>query len=106
MAYSPLRGGGGYSQYRPVRIKTPPSLKPGVAKIYENFQKNKTMGAKRPKIWAFSGREAPGKKIGFLSVLKGKTVKRCGREAPENLGDIKTMTVAKNSLRFQKNKNM
>ena len=73
-----------------LELTPPPSLKPGVAKIYENFQKNKTMGAKRPKIWAFSGREAP-EKIGFLTVLKGKTVKKCGREAPENLGDIKTL---------------
>ncbi len=55
------------------------------------------------------GREAPknldlirarsARKIGVLSVLKGKTVKRWGREAPENLRYIKNL-VTKNLPRF------
>ena len=69
---------------------TPPVVKTPEQKIWKIFQKNKNLGAKRPKIWTFSGREAPEKNR-VLSVLKGKTVKRCGREAPKNLGYIKTL---------------
>ena len=74
---------------RRLELKNP-VVKTPEPKIWKIFEKNKNLGAKRPKFWTLSGREAP-EKIGVLSVLKGKTVKRCGREAPENLGYIKTL---------------
>ena len=39
--------------------------------------------------------------IGFVAVFKGKTFKNGGREAPENLGYIKTLS-RENWSRFEK----
>ena len=61
--------------YQTVRIKTPPLVKTPEPKIYKNFQKNKTLGAKRPKFGVDLGAKRP-KKSGFLAFLKGESLKR------------------------------
>ena len=40
-----------------TQLEPPPVVKTPEPKIWKIFQKNKNLGAKRSKIWAFSGRE-------------------------------------------------
>ena len=65
---------------------TPPVVKTPNRNIYENFQINKTLGAKRPKFGVDLGAKRP-KKSGFLAFLKGESSKR----GSENFEHIKTL---------------
>ena len=62
------------TRYKTVRIN-PPLVKTPEPNIYKNFQKNKTLGAKRPKFGVDLGAKRP-KKSGFLAFLKGESSKR------------------------------